>query len=183
MNDDESVCAGVHHQEPATTPYSCHGVFTDRSIFSLNLSRIQVPTGTSMANCNQKHGLMLTYRHDVDMFTRGRIVLSLPKRAHVDWNWPIYLKIDWFVKMLLHWLIMGVAGSQKWAPGIRLVYPDSGKAEHLSFLVRVKKDFDFQTTTKLLHKRHITKIHLCPELNASTSYLAGLFVIFILLHI
>ena len=32
-------------------------------------------------------------------------------RAHVDWNWPIsqekYLKIDWSVKMLLHWLIMG----------------------------------------------------------------------------
>ena len=35
------------------------------------------------------HGLMLTCRRDVDMFTRGRIVLSLPKRAHVDWNWPI----------------------------------------------------------------------------------------------
>ena len=38
---------------------------------------------------------------------------SLPKRAHVDWNWPIsrekYLKIDWSVKMPLHWLIMGVA--------------------------------------------------------------------------
>ena len=33
---------------------------------------------------------------DVDMFTWGRIVLSLPKRAHVDWNKPIsqekYLK-------------------------------------------------------------------------------------------
>ena len=77
---------GAHHWETATTPYSCHGVFTDRSIFSLNLSRIQI-----------------------------RIVLSLPKRAHVDWNWLIsrekYLKIDWSVKMLLHWLIMGRAGS------------------------------------------------------------------------
>ena len=30
------------NQEPATTPYSCHDVFTDRSIFSLNLSRIQI---------------------------------------------------------------------------------------------------------------------------------------------
>ena len=33
--------------------------------------------------------LMLTCRHHVDMFTWGRIVLSLLKRAHVDWNWPI----------------------------------------------------------------------------------------------
>ena len=56
---------------------------------------------------------MLICRHDVDMFTRGRIVLSLPKRAHVDWNWPIlretYLIIDLSVKMPLHWLITGVA--------------------------------------------------------------------------
>ena len=32
----------------------------------------------------QEHGPMLTCRHDGDMFTRGRIVLSLPKSAHVD---------------------------------------------------------------------------------------------------
>ena len=32
-------------------------------IFSLNLSRIQIPTGTSVTNCNHKHGLMLTCRH------------------------------------------------------------------------------------------------------------------------
>ena len=54
------------------------------------------------------------------MLLRGRIVLSLLKRARVNWNWPIswqkYLKIDWSVKMLLHWLLMGVAGSWKWAP-------------------------------------------------------------------
>ena len=52
---------------------------------------------------------MSTCRNDVDTFTWGRIVLSSPKRAHVDWNWPIsrerYLKIDWSVKMPLHWLI------------------------------------------------------------------------------
>ena len=54
---------GVHHQEPATNPYSCHGVFTDRSIFSINLSQIQITTGTSVANCNPKHGPMLTCRH------------------------------------------------------------------------------------------------------------------------
>ena len=69
--------------------YSYHGVFTDRSIFSLKLSRIQIPTGTSVTNCNQKHGLMLTCRHDVNMLTWGRIVLSSPKRAYVDWNLPI----------------------------------------------------------------------------------------------
>ena len=59
----------IKHRNPspgsphATTPYSCHSVFTDRSIFSLNLSRIQIPTGTSVTNWNQKHGL--------------------------GWNWPI----------------------------------------------------------------------------------------------
>ena len=56
-----------------------------------------------MINCNHKHRLMLTCRNDVDMLTGGRIVLSLPKRAHEDWNWPIsrenYLKIDWSLKI------------------------------------------------------------------------------------
>ena len=58
---------------------------------------------------------MVACRHDVDMFTLGRIVLSSPKRAHVDWNWFIsrekYLKIDWSVKMPLQWLIMRVSDS------------------------------------------------------------------------
>ena len=71
--------------------------------------------GTSVTNCNHKHGLMSTCQNDVDTFTRGRIVLSSLKRAHVDWNWPTsrerYLKIDWSVTMPLYWLIMGVAGS------------------------------------------------------------------------
>ena len=35
------------------------------------------------------HGQMLTSRHDVDMLTWGRIVLSLLKRDHVHWNWSI----------------------------------------------------------------------------------------------
>ena len=56
---------GDHHQEPATTPYSCHIVFTDRSVFSLNLSRIQIHTGTSVTNCNHKHVLMSTCRYDI----------------------------------------------------------------------------------------------------------------------
>ena len=45
----------------------------------------------------------------------ARIALSSPKRTHVDWNWPIsrekYLKIDWSVKIPLHWLIMGVGSN------------------------------------------------------------------------
>ena len=65
---------------------------TDLFFVSLNLSRIQIPTATSVSNCSHKHGLVLTCRDDVDMFTRGRIVLSLPKRAHADWNWPIARK-------------------------------------------------------------------------------------------
>ena len=59
------------YQEPITRSLQiphmpCHGVFTDRSIFSLNLSRIQIPKRTSVTNCNHKHGLLLTCRHDVD---------------------------------------------------------------------------------------------------------------------
>ena len=82
------------YQEPITRSLQLPHVpvtafFTDRTIFSLNLSRIQIPTGTSVANCNHKHGLMLTCRYDVDTFAWGRIVSSLPKRAHADWNWPI----------------------------------------------------------------------------------------------
>ena len=46
----KSTAAGTHHQERATTPYSCHGVSTDRSIFSLDLPRIQTPAGTSETN-------------------------------------------------------------------------------------------------------------------------------------
>ena len=46
------VHTGAHHQEPATTitSNSCHGVFPDRSIFSLNVPRIQILTGTNLSN-------------------------------------------------------------------------------------------------------------------------------------
>ena len=64
-----------------------------------------------MTNCNHKHGLILTCGYDVDMFTLSRIVLSSPKRAHVDWNWPVswgkWLKIDWSVDLLWELLVMG----------------------------------------------------------------------------
>ena len=62
-----------------------------------------------MTNCNHKHRIMLTCSREAALFYLYRSVLR------VDWNWPIsrekYLKIDWSVKMPLHWLIMGVAGS------------------------------------------------------------------------
>ena len=41
--------------ERATTTYPCHEVFTDQSIFSLNLPRIQTRAGTSVTN--HKHRL------------------------------------------------------------------------------------------------------------------------------
>ena len=63
LNFKQLANARAQHKEPATTSYSCHGVFTDRSSFTLNLSRIQIPTGTSVTNCNHKHGLLLTCRH------------------------------------------------------------------------------------------------------------------------
>ena len=74
---------------------------------------------SSYPHRNLSDQLQSQARTKFDM-SRGRIVLSLAHRAHVDWNWPIsrekYLKIDWSAKMPLHWLIMGVVGSQKWAP-------------------------------------------------------------------
>ena len=75
-------------------PIFVYGVFTDRSIFSLHLSRVQIPTGISVTNCNNKHGLMSRCGDDVDMFTWGRIVSSSQKRAHVDWNCLVRGKIS-----------------------------------------------------------------------------------------
>ena len=70
------------------------------------LSRIQISTGASGTNCNHKQG-----RTNVNMPTWGHIVLSLPKRAHVDWKWPISRVSKNYLKMALHWISMGVAGS------------------------------------------------------------------------
>ena len=85
-------------------PYIPVTAFSQTDLFfSLNLSRIQIPKGTSLTKCNHKHGRMRPH------------CLTLPKRAHIDWNWPIsrekYLNIDWSVKMPLHWLIMRIVGS------------------------------------------------------------------------
>ena len=64
--EQNSLSSGAHHKELATTPYSCHITFTDRSIFSLNLSRIQTPTETSVTNFNHKHELMLTSLNEIN---------------------------------------------------------------------------------------------------------------------
>ena len=56
------------HQEPITWSLQLHHIpvtaFSQTDLFLvLNLSRIQIPTGTSVTNCNHKHGLMVTCRH------------------------------------------------------------------------------------------------------------------------
>ena len=54
----------VKGQEPITRSLQLpHIPATARSIFSLNLSRFQIPTGTSVTNYNHNHGVMLTWRH------------------------------------------------------------------------------------------------------------------------
>ena len=58
--------SGAHHQEPATIPNSSRGVFTDLSIFSLNLSRIQIPLRILSDQ------LQLQAQTNVDMSTSSR---------------------------------------------------------------------------------------------------------------
>ena len=86
---------------------------TDLTIFSLKLYLcwIQIPTGTPVTNCNQKHALMLTCRH---VHVRPHCFIlteACSCRLELEYFAEKYLKIDWSVKMPLHWLIMGVAGS------------------------------------------------------------------------
>ena len=97
-----SLCGGrdSQHQEPITTRLQLLHIpvslFSKTDLFLVSI----------ISNSDPHRNLR---DHDVGMFTWGRIVLFLPKCAHVDWNWPIsrekYLKIDWSVKMPLHWLI------------------------------------------------------------------------------
>ena len=89
--------------------YSCHGVFTERSIFGLNLSRIQIPTGTSVINCNHKNGLMLTCRHVHVGLHCFILTEACSQRLELAHSLEKYLKIDLSVKMPLYWLIMGAA--------------------------------------------------------------------------
>ena len=105
--------AGAHHLKPATTPNSGHGVFTDRSIFSLNLSRIQIPTGTSLTNCSHKHGLMLTCscRHVNARSHCFILTEACSCRLELGYFAGKISKNRLVCKKPLHWLIMGVAGS------------------------------------------------------------------------
>ena len=72
--------------------------FSQTGLFSVWIYLEFRSLGIAVTNCNHKHGLLLTCWHDVDKFTWDPIVLSLLKRAHVDWNWSIsreiYLKIN-----------------------------------------------------------------------------------------
>ena len=63
-----------------------------------------------MINCNHKHGLMLACRH---VHVRPRCFIlseACSSRLTVAYFAGKNLKIDWSIKMPLHWLIMGVAG-------------------------------------------------------------------------
>ena len=116
-------------QEPITRslqlPHIPVSAFSRTDVFfSLNLSRIQIPTGTSVINCSHNHGqehityicschgLMLTCRH---VHVRPHcFILTEACTCRLELAYFVgekYLKIDWSVKMPLHWLIMGVAGS------------------------------------------------------------------------
>ena len=65
--------------EPATTPHSCHGVFTDRSIFSLNLPRILELSDQSQAqtyNLGQNKWNIWTTPPPISMMPKWRISCS-----------------------------------------------------------------------------------------------------------
>ena len=105
---------GTHRQKPETSLYSYPDLLGERSTFSLNLSRSSF-ISNSDSHRNLSNQLHSSARTNVDMSRGASIVLFLPQCAHVDWNWPFsrekYLKIDWSVKISLHWLIIGVEGS------------------------------------------------------------------------
>ena len=55
--------------------YSCHGAFTDRSIFSLNLTRIQTPAGALVTNHKHELSFMYVVFYFVYMALEAAIVL------------------------------------------------------------------------------------------------------------
>ena len=76
----------VWKQEPITRslqlPHIPVTAFSQTDLFfTLNLSRIQIPTGTSMTNCNHKHGLIIGWHADM-MSTCSRLAaLFYPYRC------------------------------------------------------------------------------------------------------
>ena len=67
------------------------------SIFSLNLSRIQIPTGTSVTNCNLKHGLMSICSREAALFYPYQSVFM--QTGTGLFRGKKYLRIHWSVKM------------------------------------------------------------------------------------
>ena len=86
-----SIVSGAHHQEPAATPYSCHGVFTDRSIFSLRF------ISNSHPHRNLSDQLQSQARNNVDMSTCSRgAALFYPYRSV-----PMYTGTDLFSEKII----------------------------------------------------------------------------------
>ena len=91
-------------QEPTirSLQLPCKSAFTDRYIFSLNLSRIRILSDQlqSQAGTSVDMSKFNSYR-SVLMYTGTGLYRGKKK----------YLKIDWSETIPLHWLIMRVAGS------------------------------------------------------------------------
>ena len=94
--------------ERASTPYSCHGVFTDQSIFSLNLPRIQTSQEPQWPITNTDlilTDVIISPEDYVEMFTWGRHFFSLtdarsfrPELTYFAGK-EAYLKIDLSVEI------------------------------------------------------------------------------------
>ena len=101
----QEVMSGAHHQDIPVR----HGVFADRSIFSLNLSGIQIPTAhqgllarAGMSTwCQHVHVRSYCFIQGFGFILTEACSCGL-ELAYLEEK--KFLKIDWFVKMLLHWL-------------------------------------------------------------------------------
>ena len=72
-------------KKPATTPYSCHGVITDRSILSLNLSdqlQSQGWTNVDMSTCSREVVLFYPCRS----LCRLQLAISLLSTGRPQWR-------------------------------------------------------------------------------------------------
>ena len=76
------------YQEPITRSVRlpCHGIFTDRSIFRLNLMRIQTPTGASLTKHKHALSFQLTSSFNQKIKKKNHHFFSSPLRVHVDQN-------------------------------------------------------------------------------------------------
>ena len=89
-----------------------------------------------MINCNHKHGLMLACRH---VHVRPRCFIlseACSSRLTVTYFAGKNLKIDWSIKMPLHWLFMGVAGDARYTKSIYALLSRSIVSSLLCYCVR-----------------------------------------------